>query len=951
MRIFLKPKTSLRFGVTNRETLVALSSHAPLNIDDFYEYYDPNEESELVTSRQEHNNTPDSQKFAEQSQPSRQRSKSPFQGSETKLQAQRSPSPPSRPPTSSSNRLRRTPRLPERRPSLVRATSLPPTFEVFQQVAPDPIRPVRPTTAQEEEDSLPERPFAPSEASSDQFQRIVSDKSFWPRRTTQISQSTHEAILFAIEAVRRGRGNNYWTFTPDLVEENASMSDLAGGRTPAGPSARQNGGSRAASGPVPVSERTPERLRTPTDVMRHRRARIAREEAEKEASRVQQLEERERRRRELELEPNQQRRSGGRRSGTEPQFDARPQAPAEGSSQRRSGGWRSGGDPQADPQAAQPATAVKDNLRDPAAAPTTRQRGTSQDQGQPRPVQTQTEPRITSNAPATASRRSRTEPARGANVDSGDHGQRAAPSEQPRVRTQVSNQPPQQSQTQTSQPQQQQRAAFPHAFERWETLSSHWEGLTSYWIRRLQENSNELSREPLSQQMSRQITDLSAAGANLFHAVVELQRLRASSERKFQRWFFEHRTDQEKFQDTQAQLERTLQTERQNREEALATANGAQAQASKAEELVKEMRRELQISKEEARRAWEELGRREQVEREWTVSLQNGQPTIVGGVQVVPMTQGVPSRRTSNRERPPTREGPYPGGPGSGSMGGQRPQDAADYSDVYEGQALPPASSPTETDPFSATDPNQPAYAPEEFYARTQPPTSSAAIAARTAVSPPGSYPAAHQPSRFYQQTDPNIQAPTTEPSVSDTGRSYIPSNLSAASDEDAFEYEIDAHGNPVFDSHGRRIPYRGPKSDEGSDPEGDLRAEIERDRLYRERYGQPPSSAAYQVPAPAPDVPTSSGSFDPPTSQVDYSGQAWGSGWENITPRHRHPTRLSDVLEEDERSRATSPTRTSYVGSGAESGPASTRLVGIREEEHQPSNNRTGGNRGGRGR
>jgi hypothetical protein len=45
----------------------------------------------------------------------------------------------------------------------------------------------------------------------------------------------------------------------------------------------------------------------------------------------------------------------------------------------------------------------------------------------------------------------------------------------------------------------------------------------------------------------------------------------------------------------------------------------------------------------------------------------------------------------------------------------------------------------------------------------------------------------------------------------------------------------------------------------------------------------------------------------------VDYSGSGWGqgSGWDSVTPRHRHPTRLSDVIEEDERSR-TSPSRAS---------------------------------------
>ena len=51
-----------------------------------------------------------------------------------------------------------------------------------------------------------------------------------------------------------------------------------------------------------------------------------------------------------------------------------------------------------------------------------------------------------------------------------------------------------------------------------------------------------------------------------------------------------------------------------------------------------------------------------------------------------------------------------------------------------------------------------------------------------------------------------------------------------------------------------------------------------------------------------------------PPTT-ADYSGSGWGvgTGWESVTPRHRHPTRLSDVLEEDEPSR-TSPSRASQA-------------------------------------
>jgi hypothetical protein len=191
--------------------------------------------------------------------------------------------------------------------------------------------------------------------------------------------------------------------------------------------------------------------------------------------------------------------------------------------------------------------------------------------------------------------------------------------------------------------------SFPHAFERWEALSAHWEGMTSFWLRRLQENTDEAERNPISTQLSRQVADLSAAGANLFHAVVELQRLRASSERKFQRWFFETRSELERNQEVNAMLEAQMEQERQARADAVRNAAQHEAENAKLQKLVTEMRRELLISKEEARRAWEELGRREQEERDRTTSLQQGHPTLVGGVQVVPMSQNMQQPRTASR--------------------------------------------------------------------------------------------------------------------------------------------------------------------------------------------------------------------------------------------------------------------------------------------------------------
>lgn len=450
------------------------------------------------------------------------------------------------------------------------------------------------------------------------------------------------------------------------------------------------------------------------------------------------------------------------------------------------------------------------------------------------------------------------------------------------------------SNTSQSQVQQQQpRRPFPHAFERWEMLSSHWEGLTSYWIRRLEANNENLSKDPLSQQMSRQITDLSAAGANLFHAVVELQRLRASSERKFQRWFFDTRAEQERSQEAIAELRRLLETERQGREDAVTIAKQAEVDKAKAEELVREMRRELQISRDEARRAWEELGRREQEERERTASLRNGESTIVGGMTVVPMVQAYPSRQSSSH-RPQTREGPYPGGPGPTTMGGQTRHDPAEQGDrySYDSQVSTPKAAELPADanknqPRLHHEPDVPHLGPSGPRA---PPTTSALVPTSQATNNPG-------PRVFYQHESPALQGQVP---VGPGDVSYIPSSEAGASElSEDFEPRMT---HPDFP--GRQLSYPRPVSEDSDEYEHqDL---LEQDAQYRQQYGQqyPQGSAPEDV----------QGGYRP--APADYSGSGWGPTWESMTPRHRHPTRLSDVIEEDERSR-TSASRASHTSRG----------------------------------
>jgi hypothetical protein len=442
-------------------------------------------------------------------------------------------------------------------------------------------------------------------------------------------------------------------------------------------------------------------------------------------------------------------------------------------------------------------------------------------------------------------------------------------------------------------------SSFPHAFERWEMLSSRWEGLTGYWVSRLEQNRQELSHLPLEQEMSRQITDLAAAGANLFQALIELQRLRASSERKFQRWFFETRADQERAREISSSLEVTIRDERQKRALALAQIKQLEKEKLTAETMVEETRRELQISREECRRAWEELGRREQDEREITTFLKDGHPALVGGVQVTPMPMpGVPSRSNSQSNRPRTATG------APNSATGAMP-------DSYSDRAGP-TSPPRQPHPL-AQEQHMPPMAPplhheQDIQDLHQAPTSTAAATARTTTAPgtpsplyPPQQPLPAPPTQSSQQAQREQQqreqqareqaqqqaaqdreqfyqhAPTTlhDPAPANPSPvSYVtnPAMGSPTMSASSIAWETDEHGNIILDETGNPMVVRRP---------GDLDDD---DESYTgEDWGAYP----------------------------DYTGAGYGggvgigggaaTGWENMQ-RHHHPTRLSDVLEEDER-------------------------------------------------
>lgn len=832
--------------------------------------------------------------------------------------------------TGSSRTLRRTPNL---QPRPVTSNRLP-VIRTPESRRPQQLPALAPTPS----DSLP------SSASPQATAQIFRTSSYWPKRSTHTSKHTAEAILYALEAIRgdpEGRLGSpegspsesqpqQWKprqFAPNVAEEHASMADLMGGAN--GPS--QNGD---GLGPVPVPQAPggdTGRATPPTEIMARRRAREARRREEKDRQQREQNEAQLRALEQQHVESDNMaavaagvggERTSQRRSIVKQSIADQPTATERRPGERGSGGSNRAVFPPGVRKSGERGERISGEPQDPsvtAAQTKTQPRRDTLPTGQPQPVESTRGSQRATYGPPLGSLENQASQTRQPSRTTGPSQTRA---DQPGPSTAVQAQPPQEPTSRSN------TSSFPHAFERWEQLSSHWEGLTSFWIRRIEQNKEDLERDPLNQQMARQVNDLSAAGANLFHAVVELQRLRASSERKFQRWFFETRADQERARETQARLEEQLRTEREARTQT-ATRDARYEKEMKdaytakntAESQVKEMRRELAISKDEARRAWEELGRREQEERERTMSLKSGQTTIVGGVQVVPMS----SNQRQPQVRSSTREGQVP------SM--SAPVEDLSNDPIYT--TYDPARSDTDTDPFTEAGrgnyelPLPPHPSSQAAYQTSN--TSSAEVQAARAAGvpdpsegvktttttttttgpntylrygPDGAIPPSSQTSAFYQHEGSSLH-PDDQAGVGLEGdeRSYVPSVSPSLSQED---YEMDSNGEVRRDAGGHPIILRRALGSEDSD-EFNVTEQLEREQMYGRRYGSGMSGVEYGT-GP---TPSAGGGGDQP---VDYEGSGYG-GWEAM-PRHHHPTRLSDVLEEDERSR-TSPSRASQTSRG----------------------------------
>ena len=110
-------------------------------------------------------------------------------------------------------------------------------------------------------------------------------------------------------------------------------------------------------------------------------------------------------------------------------------------------------------------------------------------------------------------------------------------------------------------------------------------------------------------------------------------------------------------------------------------------------------------------------------------------------------------------------------------------------------------------------------------------------------------------------------------------------------------DYVKDAQGNYILDVHGNKIPYIAlPSTYSGSEHDAD---EYETPATTNPPIGDQAAQPAMSGASKGQGQWT--GAYSNPQ---DYSGEGYGQpGWDTVE-RHRHPTRLSDVMEEDERSR-----------------------------------------------
>ena len=118
-------------------------------------------------------------------------------------------------------------------------------------------------------------------------------------------------------------------------------------------------------------------------------------------------------------------------------------------------------------------------------------------------------------------------------------------------------------------------------------------------------------------------------------------------------------------------------------------------------------------------------------------------------------------------------------------------------------------------------------------------------------------------------------------------------------------EYPQHSNGNVRVDDQGRPLVFRHNVQSDETDESYDTEADIRREQELAAQYGgsilpEAPAVPSTSAQAMANYAPTATGGAQ--AGRPDYEGSGYGGQqYDSLQTRHHHPTRLSDVLEEEE--------------------------------------------------
>ncbi|KAK9476216.1 hypothetical protein V1514DRAFT_197650 [Lipomyces japonicus] len=157
----------------------------------------------------------------------------------------------------------------------------------------------------------------------------------------------------------------------------------------------------------------------------------------------------------------------------------------------------------------------------------------------------------------------------------------------------------------------------------WDAICADVEGISGYWIQRLNAHETNITKKPRAAQLNTMVEGLTTTGMALLTAVVELQKRRAETNAKYAEWYEDYSQERARMAQLAQDMDEEMDHERGLRADLITQLEQATEAEANQRWMLEESRRELQAARLECRRAWAEVARLEEQQRqysEWQLS-------------------------------------------------------------------------------------------------------------------------------------------------------------------------------------------------------------------------------------------------------------------------------------------------------------------------------------------